>query len=200
MCADRLIRLAVVLLAVGCTDRRADLSLALASDSCTIPVPAGGSILYQVTGGPPADGGSATSFCGGCLPVSTMLADSNAILDFLRTNAPTCAGVKPGTSLGVALTGFSTPDCTGSTMRVFCSQSPPVMLPDGHSDAVVQVTLTCDATCGAAPCKPTTCMALGKNCGPVSDGCNGTLQCGSCSPPLKCGGHGASGTPGVCSQ
>jgi hypothetical protein len=189
-----------VLLIGGCADRRADLSLALASDSCNIPVPAGGSILYQVTGGAPADGGSATSFCGGCLPVSSTLADAAAILDFLRANAPACAGVKPGTTLGVALTGFTTPDCTGSTMRAFCSQSPPVMLPDGHSDAVVQVTLTCDATCGAAPCKPTTCMALGKNCGPVSDGCTGTLQCGSCSPPLKCGGHGSGGVPGVCSQ
>jgi hypothetical protein len=44
-------------------------------------------------------------------------------------------------------------------------------------------------------CVPTTCTAQGKNCGAISDGCGGTLECGNCTPPNTCGG---SGTPNVC--
>jgi hypothetical protein len=199
VCADRSLRVIglVLALAAGCADHRLDLSLALASDSCTTPVPAGGSILYQVTAGPASDGGP--SFCGGCLPVGTTLADADGILAFLRATAPACNGVKPGTSLRVALTAFAMPGCPDGSTRLFCSQSPSVTLPDGTSDAVVSVTLTCDSTCSGG-CKPSTCAALAKNCGPVSDGCNGTLQCGSCTPPQQCGGHGASGVPNVCSK
>jgi hypothetical protein len=45
-------------------------------------------------------------------------------------------------------------------------------------------------------CVPTTCDAAGKNCGPIPDGCRGTLDCGACTAPSVCGG---SGTPNVCS-
>jgi|GEM_PF-2450653 len=48
---------------------------------------------------------------------------------------------------------------------------------------------------GATACVPTTCAAAGKNCGVVSDGCGGTLSCGSCLSPSTCGGGG---TPNVC--
>lgn len=44
-------------------------------------------------------------------------------------------------------------------------------------------------------CTPTTCAAQGKNCGSISDGCGGTLACGSCISPQTCG---ASGVPNVC--
>jgi peptidoglycan/xylan/chitin deacetylase (PgdA/CDA1 family) len=44
-------------------------------------------------------------------------------------------------------------------------------------------------------CTPTTCSAQGKNCGTISDGCSGTLTCGSCSSPQTCGGGG---TANVC--
>ena len=30
------------------------------------------------------------------------------------------------------------------------------------------------------PCTPTTCAAQGVECGPLADGCGGTLQCGAC--------------------
>jgi chitodextrinase len=49
-------------------------------------------------------------------------------------------------------------------------------------------------TTGSA-CTPTTCAALGKNCGSVADGCGGTLSCGSCTSPQTCGGGG---TANVC--
>jgi hypothetical protein len=34
-----------------------------------------------------------------------------------------------------------------------------------------------------AGCTPTTCATQGKNCGTISDGCSGTLTCGTCSNP-----------------
>jgi len=36
---------------------------------------------------------------------------------------------------------------------------------------------------------------MGKNCGSVSNGCGGTLNCGTCTSPQTCGGGG---TPNVC--
>jgi hypothetical protein len=44
-------------------------------------------------------------------------------------------------------------------------------------------------------CQPLTCAQLGFNCGPQGDGCGGTLNCGTCTPPQTCGGGGQ---PGVC--
>jgi len=46
-----------------------------------------------------------------------------------------------------------------------------------------------------ATCTPTTCAAIGATCGPVGDGCGGTLQCGTCNGCQTCGGGG---TPSVC--
>jgi len=48
---------------------------------------------------------------------------------------------------------------------------------------------------GGGSCVPTTCAELGDNCGTVSDGCGGTLDCGTCSGGQTCGGGG---TPNVC--
>lgn len=39
-------------------------------------------------------------------------------------------------------------------------------------------------------CVPTTCAAAGKTCGAISDGCGGSLACGSCTAPQSCGGSG----------
>ncbi|HSQ67924.1 MAG TPA: hypothetical protein VLM85_32160 [Polyangiaceae bacterium] len=51
------------------------------------------------------------------------------------------------------------------------------------------------ATLAGSTCTPTTCAAQGKNCGTISDGCGGTLSCGTCTSPQTCGGGG---TPNVC--
>jgi hypothetical protein len=49
---------------------------------------------------------------------------------------------------------------------------------------------------GHAPvCAPIGCDGNGANCGTVSDGCGGVLDCGTCSGGTTCGGGGA---PGVC--
>ncbi|MFO0676874.1 MAG: hypothetical protein U0169_10085 [Polyangiaceae bacterium] len=44
-------------------------------------------------------------------------------------------------------------------------------------------------------CKPTTCAAIGANCGPIADGCGGLVECGTCTAPEICGGDG---TANVC--
>jgi hypothetical protein len=38
----------------------------------------------------------------------------------------------------------------------------------------------------AGPCVSTTCVALGYTCGNVSDGCSGTLNCGTCASGYTC--------------
>jgi len=50
---------------------------------------------------------------------------------------------------------------------------------------------------GATPCVPTSCAALGKNCGSIADGCGGTLTCGTCTAPQTCGGGGVANVCGV---
>src|SRR5438067_242297 len=37
---------------------------------------------------------------------------------------------------------------------------------------------------------PSTCMALGAECGDVADGAGGVLHCGACTAPMTCGGGG----------
>src|SRR5215471_6376907 len=48
------------------------------------------------------------------------------------------------------------------------------------------------ATDGGSGCVPTTCAALGYDCGPAPDGCGGLLQCGTCTGPEVCGAAGFS--------
>ncbi|MFH0900444.1 MAG: SUMF1/EgtB/PvdO family nonheme iron enzyme [Pseudomonadota bacterium] len=52
-------------------------------------------------------------------------------------------------------------------------------------------TVPVDAgTMDLGPCSPTTCARAKKDCGTISDGCGGLLNCGSCSSPDTCGGSG----------
>jgi hypothetical protein len=179
--------LAALLLA-GCEHQLA-LSLSLSSDSCNTPVPAGGSIQYLING--------TTSFCGGCLAVDQPLTDAEQITAFLRAKAPVCGGVKPSSSLVVKVTAYEAAGCPEPpAARVFCSESQPVPIPDGHDDAVAVVVLSCVPQCMGA-CQPATCLSLGKDCGMLSDGCGGMLSCGGCTPPKKCGGGGV---PNVCAK
>jgi hypothetical protein len=186
-------RLAVVAVVLtGCGTRSLDVSLTIDTSGCTLSIPAGGSVLYQVE----ANGTSAVgSFCGGCLAVDSAINGSDAMIAFLRAHAPSCAGVHPGTTLGVRLTGFSAAGCPGGNTPQFCADGPTVLVPDGTSNASLSIALTCRAQCSAV-CVPTTCAAQGKDCGAISDGCNMVLDCGTCHPPLRCGAT----TPNVCGR
>ncbi len=71
--------------------------------------------------------------------------------------------------------------------------------PEGLADAGTNIDAT-DAGIipigeGGSVCVPKTCADQGKDCGPVSDGCGGLLQCGTCSSPKICGLD----LPSVCS-
>jgi hypothetical protein len=63
------------------------------------------------------------------------------------------------------------------------------------SGLCVKPTLTHGNAVFGACCTPTTCTAQGKNCGTISNGCVGTLNCGTCTAPQTCGGGG---TQNVC--
>src|ERR1019366_1240412 len=49
---------------------------------------------------------------------------------------------------------------------------------------------------GTVCCAPTTCAAQGRNCGTISDGCGGTLSCGTCATGT-CGGGGVANVCGA---
>jgi hypothetical protein len=185
--------LALVLVA-GCGPRRLDVSLSVDASGCTLTVPAGGSVLYQVEANGTGAGGGG-SFCGGCLAVGTAIASTSDLLAFLRATAPDCGGVHPGTTLAVRVTGWSAAGCPTGNAPTFCADGPSQLVPDGTSDTTLTLPLTCRAQCSAV-CVPTTCAAQGKDCGAISDGCNMVLQCGDCHPPQKCG----TVTPNVCSK
>jgi FMN phosphatase YigB (HAD superfamily) len=56
------------------------------------------------------------------------------------------------------------------------------------SDPVTTTATTLDAS--TDPCEPTTCLAAGKTCGAIPDGCGDMLECGECVDPETCGGGG----------
>ena len=48
----------------------------------------------------------------------------------------------------------------------------------------------CSASCQPEVCQPSvTCASAGASCGPIDDGCGGTLDCGSCSGTDLCEGN-----------
>lgn len=57
--------------------------------------------------------------------------------------------------------------------------------------------------CGGNVCVPKTyqqaCSNVGKNCGPISDGCGGTIDCGTCAINQVCGGVN-NATPNKCDE
>jgi hypothetical protein len=102
--------------------------------------------------------------------------------------------------------GPTTPQCTPQTcmsQNIGCGPAG-----DGCGGTLQCGPCTSPQTCGgggqlgqcgypdAGPCMPTTCQALGIQCGPAGDGCGGLLQCGNCTSPQTCGGGGTSGMCG----
>lgn len=47
-------------------------------------------------------------------------------------------------------------------------------------------SLTCNGVTTSCTCVPQTCASLGVDCGTVSDGCGGTLSCGTCGLNQQC--------------
>jgi hypothetical protein len=82
--------------------------------------------------------------------------------------------------------GVSGDGCGGSIMCGSCT-NPLYCGGGGFNKCGGNNGLTPD---GGVACTPTTCAALGYNCGQAADGCGGLLNCGSCTNPEFCGGGG----------
>jgi hypothetical protein len=180
------------LVVASCGPRHLDLTVTVDATGCTLSLPAGGSLLFQVE----ANGtGASNSFCGGCLAVRSALNGADALVAFLRAQAPPCNGVQPATTLAIRVIGFTAGGCPTGNAPSFCADAPSQLVPDGTHDGTLTFALSCKPQC-ASTCMPTTCMAQGKDCGSISDGCNMVLDCGPCHPPLRCGAT----TPNVCGR
>jgi hypothetical protein len=131
--------------------------------------------------GPQGDGCGGVIQCGECIPPQT------------------CGG---GGQPGV---------CGGGCTKITCAQQHLSCGPAGDGCGGLLDCGTCPAgqTCGGGGvpgqcgafdmsyvCTPRTCAQQGIECGPAGDGCGGLLQCGTCTPPLTCGGGGVPGTCG----
>jgi len=67
-----------------------------------------------------------------------------------------------------------------------------------NNSGVSQTFLVDDASLNdGSGCAPTTCAAQAKNCGTISDGCGGTLTCGTCTGGETCGGGGVANVCGA---
>ena len=91
------------------------------------------------------------------------------------TGSPVCIG--PAT---VAV-GASTTTVTLSTFTVSAQDQVTVSASAPWSTDSASKNLTINPGCA-----PQTCVQLGFNCGTASDGCGGTLSCGSCTAPATC--------------
>jgi len=59
---------------------------------------------------------------------------------------------------------------------------------DGKTDCLGEGDSDCD--CGEGPCVPYICTSLGYECGTWDDGCDGTINCGSCETGENCNNEG----------
>jgi hypothetical protein len=87
--------------------------------------------------------------------------------------------------LMVVVVGAAAPGCS-------CSDSGVIGDPSGDGDGGGGGGDAGNGTGGG--CVPKTCEEVGKNCGPVSNGCGGFTECGDCPDGQICGGGG----PSIC--
>ncbi len=139
---------------------------------------------------------------------TTTFTPQEKILEYMIFDLASCAGPPP------------TPSCTPRT----CAQQTIACGPagDGCGNLLDCGTCTPPLTCGGGGvpgqcgaidggvCAPETCAQQSIGCGPAGDGCGNLLDCGTCTPPLTCGGGGVPGqcgaidggscTPRTCAQ
>src|SRR5258706_6081624 len=101
-----------LLCAASCADRSLDLRTSM-SASCSVNLPKGGSILYEVLVSDP--NGTSRGVCGVCLAVNSPLVGSQALLDHLRASAPACRAIVPGATLTLRVNTWTVPSCPAAT-------------------------------------------------------------------------------------
>jgi len=149
----------------------------------------GGGGTPNVCGVPPTSGVSAltlspTSVMGGTSATGTVTLASPAPAGgagVFLSSSNASASVPPS----VVVQGGQTSASFTITTSAVSATTSAVITAQYSGSATATLTITTGATCTS-----TTCAALGKNCGTISDGCGGTLTCGSCTSPQTCGGGG----------
>ncbi len=154
-----------------------------------------------------------TGQCGGTGTCSYTYTDSTCSAG---CDGGVCSGCTPTTCTAQGYSCGTWPDgCGGSLSCGACGSAPPPTCLNSTTSRSYSGTGTCSSAgactwttqdtscpngCSAstglcASCTPTSCIAQGKNCGSIPDGCGGTLSCGTCPTGETCGGGG---TPNVC--
>lgn len=129
---------------------------------------------------------------GSCL-VNATLSGATIANNTNLANAVFCNTVMPDGSINNSGCGNGTTccdTCLPSTCAQTCCSGQCVNVQTNPNNCGA-----CGRTCeagdiclnGACACGADTCQSLGKQCGSWPDGCGGTLDCGSCTPPLQCG-------------
>ncbi|MFY0571307.1 Ig-like domain-containing protein [Archangium lansingense] len=98
---------------------------------------------------------------------------------------PTTATWSPASPLTVARSGFVAVPLDGGQ----------VLVAGGHDGS--NPLATAELYTDTSSCVPTTCAAQGKTCGTVSDGCGGSLSCGTCPGDQTCSASNVCITPGA---
>jgi hypothetical protein len=146
-----------------------------ASDGCGVQLQCGTCPAGQTCGG-----GGTPFQCGSSVPVLPDGGPIACVPKTCQTLGFNCGAAGDGCGNLIASCGTCTaPAFCGGGGFDTCGTTPTVPIPDS-----------------SIPCVPTTCQALGYNCGPASDLCGGLLQCGTCQPGQTCGAGG----PNVCAS
>ena len=136
--------------------------------------------------GPAADGCGDLLQCGTCAPPQFCGGGGFSVCGG-STSLPD-AGCSPATCAQLDINCGPAGDGCGNLMAAGCGWcTPPQRCGGGGYGKCGGSTGPVDA--GGA-CVPMTCSQLGYNCGTSDDGCGGTLQCGTCTPPSTCSGGG----------
>jgi hypothetical protein len=106
---------------------------------------------------------------------------------------PTIYSLGAGSALNFENRNWLEPFCYRTSMAIQKFDANRTLI--WTSPTIYSSAVALGQACPAGTCVPTTCADLGKNCGSVSDGCGGTLSCGTCGTGTTCGGGG---TANVC--
>lgn len=141
--------------------------------------------------------GTASDGCGGTLNCGTCAPGQACSIAGVCTTPPPSNCVHSECIAGMKLTTT----CSSCAQKV-CSTDSYCCNVSWDSLCVSEAKSMC-SSCGGATCTPTTCSAQGKNCGSISNGCGGTLSCGTCATGQTCTNNvctGSSPPSGSCAH
>src|SRR5262245_14359280 len=163
----------------------------LGCGTCTLPQICGGGGVAGVCATPPP------------VPNNLTFSPNPVVGGNLATGTVTLSAPAPAGGLVVRLSGTGAPPsvtvpATTTTASFPITTSVPAVDSAAVLSACVGLSCVSQTLFISKPltCTPTTCSAQGKNCGSISDGCGGTLVCGTCTAPQTCGGGGVANVCG----